>query len=48
MDWGGPLMISVANDLLNNSLGLCCGTDGGPNSYMDAFADRLMHKCIYL
>lgn len=45
IDWGGPLMISAANDLLNNSLGLCCGTDGGPSSYTDAFADRLMHKC---
>lgn len=25
IDWGGPLMISVANDLLNNSLGLLLG-----------------------
>lgn len=41
-------MISVANDLLNNSPGLCYGPDGRPNSYMDAFADRPMHKCIYL
>lgn len=38
-------MISVANDLLNNSLGLCFGTDGRPNTYMDMFTGRLVHTC---
>lgn len=48
-------MISVANDLLNNSLALCYRTDGRPHSYMDVFADTYaqMHIfvvsiCIYL
>lgn len=41
IDWGGPLMISVANDLLNNSLGLCRRTDGRPNANMGMFTGRL-------
>lgn len=43
IDWGGPLMISVANDLLNNSLSLCWGTDGRPNTYADMLTGRLLH-----
>lgn len=48
IDWGGPLMISVANDLLNNSLGLCWGTDGRPNTYTDMFTGRLIHTCALM
>lgn len=47
-------MISVANDLLNNSPGLCWGTDGRPNTYTDMFTDghtcasmHLFFICIY-
>lgn len=43
IDWGGPLMISVANDLLNNSLSLCWGTDGRPNTYADMLTGRRLH-----
>lgn len=43
IDWGGPLMISVANDLLNNSLSLCWGTNGRPNTYADMLTGRLLH-----
>lgn len=46
--WGGPLMISVANDLLNNSLGLYNGTDGRPNTYVDMFTSRCVHTCTQL
>lgn len=45
IDRGGPLMISVANDLLNNSLGLCCGTDGRPITYMDMLTGSFTHLC---
>lgn len=48
IDWGGPLVISVANDLLNNSLGLCWGTDGRPNTYTDMFTGRLAHTCALM
>lgn len=41
-------MISVANDLLNNSLGLCLGTDGRPNTYTDMFTGRLVQTCVFI
>lgn len=41
-------MISVANDLLNNSLGLCWGTDGRPNIYTYVFTGRLVHTCALM
>lgn len=41
-------MISVANDLLNNSLALCYGTDGRPHSYMDVFADTYAQMHIFV
>lgn len=41
-------MISVANDLLNNSLALCSGTDGRPHSYMDGFADTYAQMHIFV
>lgn len=48
IDWGGPLMISVANDLLNNSLGLCWRADGRPNTYMDMLAGTLVHTHAFI
>lgn len=48
IDWGGPLMISVANDLLNNSLGLCWGADGRPNTYTDILAGTLVHTHAFI
>lgn len=46
IDWGGPLMISVANDLLNNSPSLCWGADGRPNTYTDMLTGTLMHLFV--
>lgn len=41
-------MISVANDLLNNSLALWDRTDGRPHSYMDVFADTYAQMHVFV